>query len=243
MIQWVWAFLDRPAAGFDESARFWAAVTGTTVSAKRGAVSEFVTLEPAAGPGTLKMQAVPDGGRVHLDLDVADVPGARETATRLGAELVLDHPDYAVFRSPAGLTFCLTPDGRAEPGERPPVHGPDGVTTRLDQVCLDIGASDIERETEFWRRLTGLPYRVGRRPEFALLRGRPGLGYDLLLQRLDEDRQASAHLDFAASDPAAAAAHHAELGATIVERFEHWIVMADPDGHPYCLTARDPHGV
>lgn len=243
MIRWIWAFLDRPAATFDASARFWAAATGTEVSERRGAQSEFATLRPPSGPATVKMQAVPDTPRLHLDLDVADVPAAVERVTGLGATPMLEHPEYAVLRSPAGITFCLTPDGRAEPAPIPTVTGPGGVTVRLDQICLDIGRGDIEPETEFWRAVTGLPYRTGRRSEFALLTGRPGLGYDLLLQRLDEDRPAGAHLDFAASDPEAAAAWHTGLGARVLARFEHWIVMADPDGVEYCLTARDPHGV
>lgn len=112
MIRWVWAFLDRPAQRFDECASFWSAVTATQPSERRGENGEFRTLLPdpalfaAAG---IKMQAVTGFGGVHLDLDVEDTPSAVRFALDLVAELVANHPDYTVPRSPAGQLFCFTP--------------------------------------------------------------------------------------------------------------------------------------
>jgi hypothetical protein len=64
----------------------------------------------------------------------------------------------------------------------------------------------------------------------------------LLLQRLGENRPTSAHVDLAASDIEATAAWHESLGATVVERHEHWIVLSDPADGLYCVTGRDPSG-
>ncbi|MBF6128709.1 VOC family protein [Nocardia brasiliensis] len=243
MIRWVWAFLDRPAQRFDDCAKFWSTVTGTELSARRGEHDEFLTLLPdpalfaAAG---VKMQAVTGLGGVHLDFDVDHIPTAVRTALDLGADLVANHPDYAVLRSPGGQTFCLTPSGRATSTPAPPVTAPDGTLSRLDQVCLDIGPADHAVETEFWKSLTGWTFQQGRLAEFARLRAEQHLPVQLLLQRLGEDRATSAHIDLASDDIEATATWHESLGATIVQRYDYWIVMADPADATYCVTARNP---
>ncbi|MEU2031764.1 VOC family protein [Nocardia amamiensis] len=246
MIRWIWVFLDRPTQRFDDCAKFWSTVTGTQLSARRGTNDEFLTLLPDPAlfaAASVKMQAVTGLGGVHLDLDVDDIPSAVRTALDLGAELVANHPDYAVLRSPGGQTFCLTPSGRATSTPAPAVRAPDGTLSRLDQVCLDIGPADYEIETRFWTLLTGWTYRPGRLPEFARLRSEEQLPAHLLLQRLGEDRPTSAHVDLAAEDIEATATWHESLGATVVRRHEHWIVLSDPGDALYCVTARDPNGV
>ncbi|MGW6726693.1 VOC family protein [Nocardia sp. NPDC055029] len=240
MIRWMWAFLDRPADGFDDCVRFWATVTGSTVSAPRGAHDEFVTLLPATGPAWVKMQAVGDGGGIHLDLDVDDIPAAVATATGLGAHIVLVAPDYTVLESPAGQTFCFTPVKNDAP---PPVTvstAPDGTVTRLDQICLDLAPADIATDTAFWRSLTGWTHQPSRSPEFSRLRG-DDEPLQLLLQRLDDPRPAAAHVDLASTDIAATATWHESLGADRVADGERWIVMRDPGGALYCVTGRDPY--
>ena len=246
MIRWVWAFLDRPAHHFDDCARFWAEVTGTAASARRGHDDEFLTLLPdpaLAAAASVKMQAVRGLGGVHLDLDVDDVAAAVRVALDLGASLVANHPTYAVLRSPSGQIFCFTPHGRTRGVPAPAFRAPDGTHSRIDQVCLDIGPADHAVETAFWQTLTGWEHRQGRLPEFARLRSSAGLAVQLLLQRLGEDRRTTAHIDLSSSDIEATAAWHESLGARVVERHEHWIVLRDPGAGVYCVTARDPHGV
>lgn len=240
MIRWLWVFLDRPAAQFDENARFWTVVTGTQLSATRGENSEFVTLLPESGAPSVKMQAVASDPRVHLDLDVDDVGTEAKRAQELGAKLMLEHPDYTVLQSPHGMTFCLTPAGRADGELAPVITAPDGARSRLDQVCLDIGASNYEAETQFWAALTGWDHRPGSLPEFSRVHPEEPLAIKILLQRLGEDRPTSAHVDLACSDIDAIAAWHESLGARRIERGANWIVMADPSGQPYCLTGRTP---
>ncbi|MFC9896350.1 VOC family protein [Nocardia sp. NPDC127579] len=243
MIRWVWAFLDRPAARFDECVSFWSAITGTTPSERRGADGEFLTLLPdpalfaAAG---IKMQSVTGRGGVHLDFDVEDIPSAVRYALDLGAELVANHPGYAVLRSPAGQLFCFTPAGPAK-STPPPAHtAPDGTRSRLDQVCLDIGPSDYAAESRFWTSVTGWDHTEATLPEFSRLRPKETQPVQFLLQRLGEDRPTTAHIDLACSNPEAAATWHRSLGATVIERHPRWIVMADPSDTLYCLTSRAP---
>lgn len=73
-----------------------------------------------------------------------------------------------------------------------------------------------------------------------MLRPPAGLPVRLLLQRLDDERPASAHLDLACADITAVRSRHEELGAVLVREGAHWTVLRDPAGGTYCLTGRDP---
>ncbi len=239
MIRWCYAFIDRPRADYDPACEFWAAVTGSTLSAPRGDAGEFATLLPAAGDPALKTQVVGGPGGTHLDLCVDEVPALVDRAKALGATTVDDHGDFVVQRSPAGITFCAV--SRRGEAERPPViAAPDGSRSRVDQVCLDIPADVFDAEVRFWEQLTGWESRPGALPEFHVLTQPAGLPLRLLLQRLDSDRAAGAHLDLACSDAAATRALHESLGATLLADRPHWTVLADPSGVAYCLTHRDP---
>ncbi|WAZ24068.1 VOC family protein [Streptomyces cinnabarinus] len=235
-IRWTYAFVDRPAAGFGLAGDFWTAVTGTRLSELRGDQGEFVTLLPESGDACVKVQGVAHGpGGAHLDFSVEDIAGFVQGALRTGADLVADHGDWAVLRSPAGQLFCAVP-WHGESRRPPVVHG-----SRLDQVCLDLPPSSYDAEVAFWTAL--LPEwgsRPGSRPEFHVLRPPAGLPIRILLQRLGEERPGSAHLDLACADIDATGAEHERLGATPVHRGAHWRVLRDPAGGLYCLTGRDP---
>ncbi|MCG0068081.1 MULTISPECIES: VOC family protein [Streptomyces] len=234
-IRWTYAFADRPAARLADACAFWTAVTGTRLSAFRGDRGEFVTLLPEGADPSGKLQGVTDGaGGAHIDLCTEDVRELTGRARQHGAALVADHGDWAVLRSPAGLLFCAVP-WHGETVRPPVVSG-----SRLDQVCLDIPPSRYDSESAFWAGLTGWERLPGSRPEFTVLRPPAGLPHRLLLQRLDEDRPASAHLDLACADIPAVRARHEKLGAVVASEGAHWTVMRDPAGGLYCLTGRDP---
>lgn len=236
MIRWIWAFIDRPLDRFDEAAAFWVAITGSALSPRRGEQHEFGTLIPASGDPYLKLQGVHDDGGVHLDFDVDDVPAAVATCTELGAMVVREHSDYTVLRSPAGQQFCITPwHGESR---RPPVRAvPAGL---VDQVCLDIGPSRFEAEAAFWTAVTGWKPSGDAGAEFQRLPSPGSLPLHFLLQRLHEDRPASAHLDLACTDVPAARVEHEAAGAQVVDVRPEWTVMRDPSGGLYCLTDRTP---
>ncbi|MEV6837867.1 VOC family protein [Streptomyces sp. NPDC051133] len=235
IIRWTYVFADRPAARLPEAGAFWTAVTGTRLSEPRGAQGEFMTLLPEGADACGKLQGVADAdGGAHLDLCAEDVRELVGTARDLGAEVVADHGAWAVLRSPAGQLFCAVPwHGESV---RPPVV----AGSRLDQVCLDIPPSAYGTESAFWARLTGWERRAGSRPEFVTLVPPAGLPVRILLQRLDDERPASAHLDLACADIAAVRARHERQGAVLLREGAHWAVMRDPAGGTYCLTGRDP---
>ncbi|WP_427920042.1 VOC family protein [Streptomyces sp. cg40] len=235
-IRWTYAFVDRPRALLDPARAFWTAVTDTRLSEPRGGEGEFVTLLPAGADACVKVQGVGGGpGGAHPDFSVEDVPAFIGSALALGADTVAEHDGWAVLRSPAGQLFCAVPwHGEAV---RPPVV--DG--SRLDQVSLDIGPGSYDAEVAFWSAL--LPDWASLRgalPEFHVLKPPPGLPIRVLLQRLGEDRPASAHLDLACADIGRTREQHERLGASVVSHGTHWTVMRDPAGGVYCLTGRDP---
>ena len=234
---WVSAFLDLPAPGFERGARFWAEVTGYRLSSPRGGREEFATLVPPEGDDFLRVQRIGgDRPRLHLDLHVDDPRAAAQALAGLGAVEVADH-GYVVMTSPAGLTFCLvTHPARHRPRA---VGWPTGAS-QVDQVCLDLPPSAYDAESAFWTSVTGWDLTETGSPEFRRLTGPPDQPLQLLLQRLDDEQPAGAHLDLAADDRDAEAARHIALGATEVGPGRGWTVLRDPAGALYCVTGRPP---
>jgi hypothetical protein len=232
VIRWVYAFIDRPAALLDTSVTFWAEVTGTVPVPQQDA--GFVRLSSPAADDWLEVQGVLDGpGGTHLDFSVDDVAAFTTTALAAGATVIADHGGWQVLRSPAGLPFCVA----AWKGQHV-LSGAAGGSL-VDQVCLDIGPAAYGSEVAFWTTLTGWQFAPESR-EFDRLTPRTPLPVQLLLQRLDQERPAGAHLDLACFDKSAVRARHEELGATFAGEGPGWIVMRDPAGGVYCLTRRQP---
>jgi hypothetical protein len=233
-VRWVTGFLDGP----DRSAEgFWRAVTGSGLSARRGADGRFATLVPADGDAYLRVQVVGSPpARCHLDLHVPDVSGSSALALDLGAGKVFAEPGLVVLRSPAGIPFCLVGwDGEAARPE--PVRWPGGHRSRVDQMCLDVPAADFDGEADFWAALTGWP-RVAM-ADFDHLVRPDGMPLRLLFQRIGTD-VAGMHLDLACDDVAAEVARHGALGAAVVRVTEQWTTLRDPAGREYCVTSRRP---
>jgi Glyoxalase-like domain len=220
-VSWVSAFLDLAPGDFDAGVAFWRGVTGYGLSSPRGEQDEFATLVPPDGDDFLRVQRLGDGpSRLHLDLDDPD-------------------HEFAVHRSPGGLTWCSVSHGASV---RPrPATWPGGHASLVDQVCLDIPADTYDVECDFWAGLTGWELRQGSRPEFRVLVRAPGQPLRLLLQRLDEPTgPVRAHLDLATTDRTAETARHLALGARVRGHGPAWTVLADPVGSSYCITDRDP---
>lgn len=227
-------FLDSPSRAVEG---FWSAVTGTSLSARRG---DFATLVPAVGDACLRVQVLASSPpRTHLDLHVSAVPAAAEEAVGSGAVVVLDEGDLVVLRSPAGAVFCLVP-WAGEVTRPAPVAWPGGWVSTVDQVCVDVPGKDFDREVEFWSGLTGWVRRPSDRAEFEHLERGAGMPLKLLLQRTGATR-AGMHVDLACDDVAREVARHVALGAGVVRRVEgEWTTLRDPSGREYCVTGRSP---
>ena len=235
-VRWVWAFLDTPREHAPRSWDFWAQVTRSRLSPRRGEDGEFATLLPEEADPWVKVQAVVDGGGVHLDLDVPDPRAAAGVATGLGAvEVATIDTSVVVMRTPAGQLFCLTTADGA------PTQVREGEPDLLDQVCLDLPESAYAAEVAFWSALTGWPAAAGSSGQFTALTRPHGIPVRFLLQRLDApDGPVRAHVDLACRDRAATRAEHERLGARVLAEHPWWSVLTDPVGRTYCLTDRDP---
>jgi hypothetical protein len=238
---WVSGFVDLEPAAYDVGLAFWRDVTGWEASPPIGDSGEFVALEPPVGDRHLLVQRLDTGpSRIHVDLHVDDPRAAADRAVSLGAREAADL-GYVVMTSPGGFPFCLV--GRRSSERAPATGWPDGHTSLVDQVCIDIPSELYEREEAFWRELTGSSGvdPSHRHAEFRWLTPIEGHGARLLLQRLDEPRgDVRGHLDLSTTDRAAEAARHEALGATRVADFDIWTLLTDPAGLAYCVTDRVP---
>jgi hypothetical protein len=238
-VRWITGFVDTPRVEADSAEAFWAAVTESGLSARRGD-GAFATLLPPDGDAYLRVQVVGDGPpRCHLDLHADDVPALATRAVALGATVVFTDGDLVVCRSPAGLAFCVVrwAGERARPAA---VGWPGGQRSLVDQMCLDVPRPVFEAEAGFWVGLTGWERRATGLPEFDFLVRPGGLPLRLLLQRTGGG-SAGMHLDLACSDVAAEVARHEALGASVVRRVPgDWTTLRDPAGREYCVTARSP---
>lgn len=241
VVRWLTAFIDRPTASFDAAARFWSTVTGSTLSPRRGKTGEFATLIPPDGDPYLRVQRVTEGhGGSHVDVHVDDIMAFARRAIAAGAE-EQHGSDVVMLRSPAGLSWCVVGHHGEEDRPAPQQVGDTGCLHLVDQVCIDIPAYRFDEECAFWSQVTAWELRQSSlRREFRFLVRPEGCPIRLLLQRCDDARPARAHLDFASTNVGNVVARHQRLGATVAEMFDHWTVMTDPSGIPYCVTARDP---
>jgi len=237
LVRRAWVFLDTPRTEADASWRFWAHVTGTRLAPVRGEDGEFSTLLPERGEPWVKLQAVEEGGGIHLDLDVDDVHAVARLAEGLGAVRTGAIGDTVVLmRSPGGFPFCLT----TWHGQSGQVR--EGLSSVLDQACLDVPASRWDAETAFWSALTGWELRASDVPGFSYLVRPADIPLRVLLQRLDdEEGPVRGHVDLACADRSADVGRHVAAGATVVQENPFWTVMHDPVGRVYCLTDRSPH--
>lgn len=152
---WLTAFLDFPATEFDAGVRFWRGATGYQLSASRGEHGELATLVPPDGRDYLRVQRLGEGfTRLHLDVSVPDPEEFRAQAVALGATHAGATPgNLPVLRSPSGLMLCVQGpvDGVAPTG----TTWPDGHSSRVVQVCLDVPRRWFEAEVDFWQRMLG----------------------------------------------------------------------------------------
>jgi hypothetical protein len=238
-LRWMTAFLDLPEETYDAGSGFWSTVTGYERSPQRGPDGQFATLVPPDGLDYLRLQRLTEGPRVHCDLHVDDVDVASRRAEQLGASAVArPFGDVAIMRSPGGFVFCFVP---GDTGRRPaPASWPDGHTSYVDQVCLDIPPSRYGDELDFWAAVTGWARRDPRPgSEFGRLTPGPEQPLQLLMQRLDDEQPSvTAHLDWATSDRDAEIRQHVAAGAELQKSFAGWAVLRDPAGMTYCITGR-----
>jgi predicted enzyme related to lactoylglutathione lyase len=105
--------------------------------------------------------------------------------------------------------------------------------------CITINALDPGTLADFWAAVTGGTAREAGNG-FVLVEPIEG-GPRLLFQKADRPAAEPGwiHLDCSVADRAAAVAEICRLGGQLVEHrsdsHAEWIVMADPEGNPFCI--------
>ncbi|HEY3545573.1 MAG TPA: VOC family protein [Propionicimonas sp.] len=109
----------------------------------------------------------------------------------------------------------------------------------VEVSCVTINAVNPEALATFWVGLLGGTVRDAGNGFVLLEPG--GAGLRLLFQRADRPPAEPGwiHLDCAVTDRAAAETQICQLGGRTVEHRSdsngEWIVMADPEGNPFCI--------
>ena len=130
---------------------------------------------------------------------------------------------------------------------------PTATDNSISAIGLTMDCNDPIRIADFWQAAIGFANRVGTGDPYVTLSnspvGRP-LNH-LTIQRVPESKTAKnrAHLDLFARDHTAEVERLAHLGAAVLlaadaDREGHLgflaTVMADPEGHEFCVVSRPP---
>ena len=106
--------------------------------------------------------------------------------------------------------------------------------SRLGNVVIDCRTENLLREARFWSAALGcpLPDDATADSEYITLQTKAG-DVRVILQRVDHDPRA--HLDIETDSIEEELNRLEKLGATIVSRYERWVVMQAPSGHRFCV--------
>ena len=108
--------------------------------------------------------------------------------------------------------------------------------SRLCAVLIDCRTADLDAAARFWGEALGRPVD----PDHPSSRG----NYRMLATPPDEpiveiqrvDHPSRVHLDIESDDITAEVARLTNLGATVVDRLERWVVMEAPTGQRFCVV-------
>ncbi|TDV48849.1 VOC family protein [Actinophytocola oryzae] len=223
------------AADIEEVGSFYAALTGWDVV--RQDADRFGLRTPDGQE--IEFQRAPDHvaprwpgqehpQQFHLDLQTGDPGAEAERAVGLGATRLADGSTWTTLADPAGHPFDLCQK--------------DGVGPVMGLFAVTIDAPDASGLARFYADLTGMPVSYDG-PEGALIGAD---GRNVMFQQIsgynpprwpDPAHPQQAHLDLTVADLDTGEAWALELGASRLDSGgERFRVLADPAGHPFCLT-------
>jgi hypothetical protein len=103
--------IDVAPADHDKEVAFWSGATGRPLT-QRGRYPEYHWGEiPGQDVGIL-VQRLDDGAsRVHVDIHATDVDAEVARLEQLGATRIRQVHEWWIMHDPAGLPFCVIPDG------------------------------------------------------------------------------------------------------------------------------------
>ena len=108
--------------------------------------------------------------------------------------------------------------------------------SRLCAVLIDCRTSDLDAAARFWGEALGRavdPDHPSSRGNYRMLATPPDEPI-VEIQRVDHPSRV--HLDIESDDITAEVARLTNLGATVVDRLERWVVMEAPSGQRFCVV-------
>jgi hypothetical protein len=103
--------IDVAPADHDKELAFWSGATGQSL-AQSGRYPEYHWGEIPGQDIGLLVQRLEDGvSRVHLDIHASDVDAEVARLEKLGATRIRQVHGWWIMEDPAGLPFCVIPDG------------------------------------------------------------------------------------------------------------------------------------
>lgn len=108
--------------------------------------------------------------------------------------------------------------------------------SRINGILIDCNVDDISAAASFWAEALGRPIdpdHPGTRGNYVMLET-PADEISVQIQRVDHESRV--HIDIETDDIPAEVARLENLGATIHERKERWVVMRAPSGQCFCVV-------
>ena len=108
--------------------------------------------------------------------------------------------------------------------------------SRLCAVLIDCKTSDVDEAACFWSEALGRPVDANHpssRGNYRMLETPPDEPI-VEIQRVDHESRV--HLDIETDDIPAEVERLEKLGAKVVDRPEHWVVMQAPTGQRFCVV-------
>lgn len=108
--------------------------------------------------------------------------------------------------------------------------------SRLCAVLIDCNVADVDEAARFWAAALGRSVDLGHpssRAQYRMLETPPDEPI-VEIQRVDHESRV--HLDIETDDIPAEVGRLEELGASVVQRLERWVVMQAPTGQRFCVV-------
>ncbi len=119
--------------------------------------------------------------------------------------------------------------------------------SRLCSIIIDCGEGpSLDEAANFWSAALGRPIDLensGNTARYRALKTPPG-SIRCEVQRVEHPSRV--HIDIETDDREAEVARLVRLGAQVVQRIRHWVVMESPTGQRFCVVPPQlpdfPHG-
>jgi catechol 2,3-dioxygenase-like lactoylglutathione lyase family enzyme len=108
--------------------------------------------------------------------------------------------------------------------------------SRLCALLIDCKTADVEQAASFWADALGRAVdrnHPGTRGNYVMLKTPPD---EPIVQIQRVDHESRVHLDIETDNIEAEVARLTQLGATVVNRLERWVVMQAPTGQRFCVV-------